>query len=120
MTFRQIEFFTTVCKCKSISKASAVLRISQQGISKALLDLEAELGCQLLKRTSSGVTLTNYGTYVLQEFEIILRKKRVHILLCPPDEIHSQRAASGRYVLWRSLRSAPQLFIRFYNPTSLY
>ena len=75
MTFRQIEFFTTVCKCKSISKASAVLRISQQGISKALLDLEAELGCQLLKRTSSGVTLTNYGTYVLQEFEIILRKK---------------------------------------------
>jgi LysR family transcriptional activator of glutamate synthase operon len=75
MTFRQMEFLAAVCEHKSISKASCALCVSQQGISKAIRELEEELGCELLSRTPSGVTLTQYGAYVLEECQLILRKK---------------------------------------------
>ena len=75
MTFRQIEFFIAVCEEGSFSKASSRLLISQQAISKAIRELEEELGVPLLKRTSGGVTLTNYGTYAHEECLRILQKK---------------------------------------------
>lgn len=74
MTLRQMEFFVTVCACGSISKASQQLLISQQGISKAIRELEQELNCELLSRGSGGIVLTKYGSYALEEFKFILRK----------------------------------------------
>ena len=75
MTFRQLEFLIAVCEEGSFSKASARLLISQQAISKAIRELEEELGVPLLKRTSGGVTLTNYGIYAHEECLRILQKK---------------------------------------------
>ncbi len=75
MTFRQLEFFITVVECKSINRASEMLNISQQAVSKSIRSLEEEMGCSLLLRTNGGVTLTNYGRYVLEEFKGILHKR---------------------------------------------
>ncbi len=75
MTFRQMEVFIAVCKCKSISKASAVYHVSQQGISKMIRELEAELGCQLLYRDINGVSPTPYGAYFLNECQTIIERK---------------------------------------------
>ncbi len=75
MTLRQIEFFVAVIECKSINKASDLLNVSQQAVSKSLRSLEDELGCPLMLRSNGGVVPTNYGTYVLQEFQSILHKR---------------------------------------------
>lgn len=75
MTFRQMELFLAVCEHKSINKASESYFISQQGISKMIKELEQELGCKLLYRTSSGVIPTKYGTYFLNECRTMLEKK---------------------------------------------
>ncbi len=83
MTFRQMELFAAVCEFGSINKASAAYHLSQQGISKMVRELEAELGCKLLNRDMNGVTPTQYGAYLLKECQVILEKKNFicsHIL----------------------------------------
>ena len=75
MTFRQMELFIAVCECKSITKASEIHHVSQQGISKMIRELEKELGCQLLYRDTNGVSPTKYGAYFLDECRIILDRK---------------------------------------------
>ncbi len=44
MTFRQLKYFSTIYECSSIAKASQKLYISQQGLSRILGALEAEVG----------------------------------------------------------------------------
>lgn len=75
MTFRQIEFFVAAGKYGSINKAAESVRLSQQAISKALRELEMELGCKLMTRTTTGITLTDYGRYVFQAFEQLIANR---------------------------------------------
>lgn len=75
MTFRQIEFYVTACQEGSFGKAAAKLLISQQSISKAVQELESELGVTLLERHASGLSFTSYGAFVYEEFLRILQEK---------------------------------------------
>ncbi len=53
--------FHTVAKTGSISKAAGQLFISQPAVSKAINNLEKEIGAVLFFRNSRGVTLTDEG-----------------------------------------------------------
>ena len=75
MTFRQMEIFTAVCECGSITTASREYHISPQGISHTIRELEDELGCQLLNRSVSGVTVTARGSFFYDECRNILKWK---------------------------------------------
>ncbi|MBQ8217365.1 MAG: LysR family transcriptional regulator [Oscillospiraceae bacterium] len=65
MDFRQLENFIEVSEQLSFTKAANNLYISQQGISKSIKSLEAELGVPLFFRTASTISLTDYGTILL-------------------------------------------------------
>ena len=65
MDIRQLKYFIAVCDAGSFSAAAEKLFISQQGLSMAVLRLEKELSCTLLKRTTAGVELTEQGEYLL-------------------------------------------------------
>ena len=65
MDVRQLKYFIAVCDAGSFSAAAEKLFISQQGLSMAVLRLEKELSCTLLKRTAAGVELTEQGEYLL-------------------------------------------------------
>ena len=58
MELRQIQYFVQLYKDCNMTKSSQALYISQQGLSKSVSKLEAELGFPLFRRTSSGVTPT--------------------------------------------------------------
>ncbi len=90
MTFRQMELFIAVCENKSISKASDIHFISQQGISKMIRELEQELNCILLNRTKNGVIPTENGVYFLGECKAILERKKLLLstISNPKDFIH--------------------------------
>ena len=75
MTFRQMEIFTAVCECGSITTASREYHISPQGISHTIRELEEELGCLLLNRSVSGVTVTARGSFFYDECRNILKWK---------------------------------------------
>ena len=65
MKLSQIEFFVTVAECGSFSKAAIALDLAQPTVSHAVATLEAELGIQLLFRSSKGVNLTPAGESIL-------------------------------------------------------
>lgn len=53
--------FIEVAKCKSFSKASKNLYITQPAVSKAIMQLEEQLSVRLFTRTAKGVSLTREG-----------------------------------------------------------
>lgn len=61
MDLRQIRYFLAVAEEGNITRASEKLLISQPPLSRALMDLEEELGCTLLIRGKRNVTLTQEG-----------------------------------------------------------
>lgn len=65
MDIRQIEYFVEVAKQLSFTKAASTLHVSQPSISKAIQNLEAELGVPLFYRSSKQLELTDAGQAVL-------------------------------------------------------
>ena len=66
MDLKDLKYFRTIAECGSISKAAAHLRVAQPAVSRKILKLEHDLGVQLLRRTSRGVTPTEAGQVLLQ------------------------------------------------------
>jgi DNA-binding transcriptional LysR family regulator len=64
--------FYYTARCKSISKASKELHITQPGLSKQLQKLEDNFSVPLLKRSNKGVLLTEIGEKVFDYAETIL------------------------------------------------
>lgn len=61
MYIRDLVLFQTIVKQKSITKASKLLYMTPQGLSKVVKNLENELGSQLLVRTAVGIEPTESG-----------------------------------------------------------
>jgi DNA-binding transcriptional LysR family regulator len=73
MELKQIQYFETVCKRKSFSKAAEELLLTQQCISKNIQTLEQELGFPLFIRSSNGITLTEEGHFFHEKAAIMLQ-----------------------------------------------
>lgn len=65
MTLQQLRYIVEVSKCSTISKAAQSLFLTQPTLSKAIKDLEEELGICILERGSSKTRFTADGTELL-------------------------------------------------------
>lgn len=65
MTPQQLRYIVEIAKHRSISQAASALFVTQPSISKAVRDLEIELGITILDRTNKGVVFTKEGTELL-------------------------------------------------------
>ena len=61
MRLEHFQYVVEIAHCKSMSKASKKLYITQPSLSTAIQNLEEELGFQIFKRSASGVALTEKG-----------------------------------------------------------
>src|SRR5262249_27081140 len=61
----QLEYFVAVAEEASFTRAAARVHVAQPGVSAQVRRLEAELGQQLLDRSSRSVRLTEVGAAVL-------------------------------------------------------
>jgi DNA-binding transcriptional LysR family regulator len=61
ITLRQFRYFTAVAESGSVAAAARTLNIAQSAVTKAVLELESELGHQLFERSSRGMLLTPHG-----------------------------------------------------------
>jgi LysR family transcriptional regulator, nitrogen assimilation regulatory protein len=73
MNLKQLRYFGSVARNRSVTKASAELAITQPAISRQLALLEAEIGAPLFVRHHRGVELTKAGELLLSRSEYILR-----------------------------------------------
>ena len=61
MRLEHFQYVVEIAHCKSMSKPSKKLYITQPSLSTAIQNLEEELGFQIFKRSASGVALTEKG-----------------------------------------------------------
>lgn len=88
MDIRVLKYFLAVAKEENITRAAESLHIAQPSLSKQLMELEAELGKQLIVRGKRKLTLTEDG--------ILLRKRAeeiVSLLERTEQEISSDSSA---------------------------
>jgi DNA-binding transcriptional LysR family regulator len=61
ITLRQFRYFIAVAESGSLAAASRMLNVAQSALTKAMAELEQELGSRLFERTSKGMALTPQG-----------------------------------------------------------
>lgn len=66
MQLKQLEAFSVLADELHFSRAAAKLRISQSALSQQLMRLEADLGVELMRRTSRDIALTEAGLLFLR------------------------------------------------------
>jgi len=74
MDLRQLRYFHAVAEELSFSKAARRLRIAQPALSRAVQELEGEIGAQLLDRNRRSTRLTPAGAVLLREAELIFER----------------------------------------------
>lgn len=74
MTLTQLEYFCTVCRYRSITRAAEALYVSQPTISASIRDLEKEFHLRLFNHGRNRILLTKDGEAFYQRAECILRK----------------------------------------------
>jgi DNA-binding transcriptional LysR family regulator len=84
MELRQLRAFVHVTHAGTFTRAAEELHVAQSAVSQAVGKLEAELGFELLRRTSRGVELTEAGEAVFE---------RAREIVAGADAIRSDLAA---------------------------
>lgn len=74
MRLEHFQYVVEIAHCKSMSKASKKLYITQPSLSTAIQNLEDELGFQIFKRSASGVALTEKGEEFLKIAEEMVKQ----------------------------------------------
>ena len=106
MDIRVLKYFVTVAKEENISRAAESLHIAQPSLSKQLIELERELGKQLLIRGKRKTTLTASGNLLLKRAEeiITLFDKTQQELSCEESAIRGKISIGG--MMTRTILSA--------------
>ncbi|MFI2260951.1 LysR family transcriptional regulator [Streptomyces tubercidicus] len=72
MELRTLRYFVAVAEELHFGRAAARLHMSQPPLSRAIKQLEADVGALLFARSPAGVTLTPVGTVLLDEARALL------------------------------------------------
>lgn len=72
MTLLSYQVFKKVVEQGSFQKAAEILNLTPSAVSHAIASFEQNLGFSLFIRNKSGVTLTNYGEYLLPYINAVL------------------------------------------------
>ncbi|MFD3925012.1 LysR family transcriptional regulator [Streptomyces sp. NPDC058614] len=74
MELRTLRYFVAVAEELHFGRAAARLHMSQPPLSRAIKQLETDVGATLLHRSAAGVTLTPAGAALLDEARTLLEK----------------------------------------------
>ena len=74
MELRQLRYFQAVAEELNFSRAARRLRVAQPALSRAIKEIEGELGVLVFERTRHYVRLTPAGTTLLREGGVLLER----------------------------------------------
>ena len=70
ISLKQLRYYLTAAKHKSLRQAAKELGISQPSLSAQLKSLEETLGIDLFERSRGGITLTPLGRQLIAETKV--------------------------------------------------
>ena len=95
MDLTQMRYAVEIAQCGSISKAAKKLYMGQPNLSKALRELEEELGRPLFRRTSQGMEPTRAGEdFLVYARKILSDVENLKALYTPKEETEVQLSLS--------------------------
>ena len=74
MELRHLRYFVAVAEQLHFARAAESLHVTQPALSHQIKALEDDIGVRLFDRTKREVTLTNAGSYFLQEAQLALKQ----------------------------------------------
>lgn len=74
MELRQLRYFQAVAEELNFSRAARRLRVAQPALSRAVKEIESELGVLVFERTRHYVRLTPAGTTLIREGTVLLER----------------------------------------------
>ena len=74
VTYDYYRIFYYVAKYHSFTRAAKILINSQPNITRAMNNLEQELGCRLFLRSNRGITLTPEGEKLFAHVQIAMEQ----------------------------------------------
>ncbi|KOG85263.1 LysR family transcriptional regulator, partial [Streptomyces varsoviensis] len=74
MDLRLLRYFVAVAEELHFGRAAARLHMTQPPLSRAVQQLETDLGCALLHRSPAGVALTPAGATLYEEARALLAR----------------------------------------------
>jgi DNA-binding transcriptional LysR family regulator len=99
MDITQCRYFLALCQEGNFTRAARRCGVAQPSLSRAIGNLERELGKPLFERRPNGATLTAYGEKMFPYFAVILRCvaeiKRGHRNISDPDRKSAKEIARG-------------------------
>ena len=93
MTLQQLKYVTTVAQTGTISDAAKKLFISQPSLTKAVRELEKEMGITIFERTNRGIVISKEGETFLGYARQVLEQAASLGLNIAGE--HFEAAASG-------------------------
>jgi len=72
LTLRQLRVFRAIARRLSFTRAGEEMQMTQPSVSRALIELEAQLGVRLLERTTREVVLTDAGRSLAARLDHVL------------------------------------------------
>ncbi len=69
---RLLRYFLAIAREQNITRAAEALHVTQSTLSKQMMELEAQLGCQLLIRGNRSITLTEEGQFLRKQAQEIM------------------------------------------------
>lgn len=121
---RLLRYFVVACEEGTLTAAAARLHMTQPPLSRAMRDLERDLGTPLLKRSAAGVSPTPAGRVLRDEARVILRRvERARTRVAqqrPPAEITVGLLADvvdhiAQPLLARFHRAHPEVMLRVHE-----
>ncbi|GAD81252.1 LysR family transcriptional regulator [Vibrio ezurae] len=96
MSIKALQYFTTLVNCRSFTKASEHLFVTQPTISKALKSLEISYGHELIYRNGRDLELTEAGEIVFSYAEsVLLQQKEMQTRLNDLQQLKSGKITLG-------------------------
>ena len=74
ISYDYYRIFYYVASCGSVSRAAAELRNNQPNLTRAIKNLETELGCALFLRTNRGMKLTPEGERLFAHIRVAFQQ----------------------------------------------
>lgn len=106
MNVQELRYVVAVAQAGSINKAALNLYVSQSTLSRAVQEVEAQIGISLFQRTNKGAIPTHDG------LEFIERARR---LLLAFDQLEGQYFNHEKAELWSPHSAARRSFRRLSN-----